>query len=140
MDGLAQQGQLGSAGQTQPAGGLCLARCLFPPEEMGNSCSGSTRSGNSPASLPAPVQSPTQRATSCCSSEEGARCRCMSSCTSPWVGSDLLLPFQDSSREWDAPDWGAAAQIPRSGHHKLAPKNSFAVSHRVSQREDIIQP
>lgn len=64
----------------------------------------------------------------------------MSCCTSPLVGSDLLPPCQDSSREWDIPDWGAAAQLPRSGHHEFGPKISLAISHRVSQREDITEP
>ena len=41
-----------------------------------------------------PVQSPTRRAMSCCSSEEGVRRRHVSSCTSAWVGSDLLVPLQ----------------------------------------------
>lgn len=95
--GWLSRDQPGSAGQTQPAGAFCLARCLFPPEETGNSCSSNVGSANSPAALPVPDQSPTQRVTSCCSGEEGARCRYMSSYISPLAGRDFLLPFQDSS-------------------------------------------
>lgn len=128
--GQLSRDQLGSAGQTQTAGGgFCLAQSPFPPEEMGRSCSGSVHRTITPAPLPVPVQSSAQRGS--CSGEEGARCRHILLHLSPaWEPPSAAISGQ---LLWVTPQ--AGLQLPRSGHHELAPGIPLTISHRVSQCE-----
>lgn len=101
--------------QQSPAG-VCRpdpACRRFPPSPRGYSCSGTVWSTHSPASPLGPVQSPTRKATSCCSYEDF-------SCTSPWAGRGPWSPATMSGQKGDVLDSAPQSRPPRVGSSTIS--------------------